>query len=222
MAQSTPERDKEFSGKLPGNDVDCWNATMHYGTISYKLPFLLNSRKEWRYTGAIHEYLECDGAFSQADTTAFEILHFGSSGARLESDKAVLEGAGAADTRNLFYLAQTYRDLGDVDAAIACYLARAELGGYDEERYWSLYQAGCLICAHRSFWDGAEVLLRAHKLRPGRAESLRALAYCAMNVADQIPYPKADRLFVEPGAYAPSGDADPVDLPDAPVGADAG
>ncbi len=199
------DADYTVEGALPEYVVeyaDCYCAMLHNGNLSYRLPFLVNARKPWEYRGAVHEALCCDEPYSTQDTDLFTVTHHGVTGGRLEDDKRLLERAGAADTRNLFYLAQTYRDLGDWQSAIACYKARAELGGYDEERYIALYQAGCLCCAHRSFDEGQELLMQAWRLRPTRAESLRALAFCAMDVADRIPFPEGDALFIEPGAYA--------------------
>src|SRR5262249_9603338 len=47
-----------------------------------------------------------------------------------------------------------------------------------------------------SFTVGARMLLEAFEQRPHRAEPLRALANSANAVADKIPYPKDDQLFV--------------------------
>ncbi len=195
------DADMTVEGVLPNGGMDCERARLHNGTISYLLPFLVNARKPWEYRGVVHEALCCDEAFTTHDTDLFAVTHHGVTGGRLEDDKRLLEAAGAADTRNLYYLAQTYRDLGDTDAAIACYKARAELAGYDEERWHALYQAGCLCCVHRSFDEGQELLMRAWRLRPTRAEPLRALATCAMHIADGVPMPD-DALFIEPLAYA--------------------
>jgi hypothetical protein len=193
------DADMTVEGELPEGDIDCWNAMLEHDGMVYRKPFLVSMDKPWEWRGVTHEALCCDEPYSSQDTDLFTVVHHGASGGRLEDDRELLE-AGPVSPRNLFYLAQTYRDLGDVHAAIAIYEARAKLGGYDEERFYSLYQAGCLLCAHVSFAQGAPLLLEAWKMRPHRAEPLRALATSAMNVADKIPFPD-DHLFIEPDAY---------------------
>ena len=59
----------------------------------------------------------------------------------------MLERALAAETdpflisRYTFYLAQSYRDCGENEKAVAAYLDRATMGHWDEEIFVSLYHA---------------------------------------------------------------------------------
>jgi hypothetical protein len=77
------------------------------------------------------------------------------------------------------------------------------MGGWDEEVYYSRYMLGCLLSDNISFAQGASELLEAWYRRPSRAESLRALARAANNVADKLDVPD-DVLFVTPSSYGPS------------------
>lgn len=45
-------------------------------------------------------------------------------------------------TRYLFYLAQSWRDAGEPDKAIAAYIRRAAMGGWEEEVFYARYQVG--------------------------------------------------------------------------------
>jgi glycosyltransferase involved in cell wall biosynthesis len=188
-------------GELPLGQADCWMAPLRFRSLTYRLPFLIDAKKPWAYKGAAHAYLTSSEPVSRENTDAFSVTHFGAGATRekLERDLALLK-TEAGDPRSLFYLAQSYRDLGQIDQAISHYRARAELGGFDEERFYSLYQAGALLCRHRSFALGAPLLLEAWEMRPTRAEPLRALAYAANGVADKLPIPD-DLLFLEPAAY---------------------
>ena len=187
-------------GTLPDGDADCYMATLGFGRLRYRLPFLVAAGKPWRYKGSTHSYLACDEPIVREDTDTFTVTHFGAGSGRdkLERDRDLL--SPEANPRSIFYLAQTYRDLGEYDKAISLYMARAALGGWQEEVFYSLYQAGALLCAHRSFAQGAPLLIEAWKLRPGRAEPLRALGYSAHGVADKLPL-STDSLFVNTAAY---------------------
>ena len=94
--------------------------------------------------------------------------------------------------------------------AIAAYKMRASLGGMQGEVYQSLYQAGMLMCEHVNFYEGAKLLMAAAEMKHNRAEALRALAGCSTSVANKIPYPENEVLFVERGAYTAKPPAPPV------------
>ncbi len=85
----------------------------------------------------------------------------------LEQDLGLLEGL--EDSRSVFYRAQTLRFLGRTDEAIGAYRERVELGGWDEELWYSQYQAAVLA-------GDVDELLMVHRLRPWRHEPLTAAA----------------------------------------------
>lgn len=64
-----------------------------------------------------------------------------------QRDAELLEKAMETETdpfriaRYTFYLAQSYRDCGETEKALAAYLSRAELGFWLEEVFISLYMA---------------------------------------------------------------------------------
>jgi tetratricopeptide (TPR) repeat protein len=113
----------------------------------------------------------------------------------------------------MFYLAQTYHSLGRYTDSIAMYTKRYEAGGWDEERWFSLYM---IAQCHQALKDPIEFeawMLRAHAFRPTRAEPLykltkyfretsqhyKAYAYCMQG--RPIPQP-GDSLFVETDVYS--------------------
>ena len=112
---------------------------------------------------------------------------------------------------SVFYLAQTHRDLGNNERSLDLYRQRVELGGWDEEVFWSHYQAG--IVEDRMGWESAtDTLAAAWDRRPTRAEPVYHLArinrlrrrhhlsWVWANVAASIPRPE-DTLFVEEWVY---------------------
>lgn len=192
-----------------------------YGELSYDRVSLVSTALPWRWVGVLHEYLEAGKPVPQPRIPGFWIA-VTPDGARsgdprkFEKDAAVLAAAlrdEPNNTRYAFYLAQSYRDAGQLELARQHYEQRATMGGWDEEVWYSLYQVARMV----ELLSGtrAEVLaayLRAHEQRPSRAEALVALAaylrgrqewntaYLFARAAKEIHLP-ADRLFVDVTAY---------------------
>ncbi len=189
----------------------------HDGGLDYAVPRLVRGDRRWWFEGSTHEYLATEGTYTHDVLAAFVVEHHGDGGHRaekLQRDRHLLERDLQRDPDNaraIFYLAQTYRDLGEDDRAIELYLRRAELGGWEEEVFYALYQAGALL-GRRDVGSGLPILLSAWQARPGRAEALhelaricrfagwheaaRAFAECGL----EIPHPR-DRLFVHQWIY---------------------
>src|SRR3954469_23321203 len=179
---------------------------------------LVRADIEWRYIGAAHEYIEADRPTSEARLDGARIVNWADGGVgrerRWRRDVELLEKDLERDPgnlRSLFYLAQTHRDLGETGRALELYERRASLGGWEEEVYYSLYQAGALRIADD--WPGAALaLMRAWESRPRRAEALYQLvrglrerdlhqaAYALARRGIRIEQPD-DILFVEPWVY---------------------
>lgn len=197
-----------LEGSLPDlAGADVWSGVVEHGPIEYQLPIVVDGGRDWRYEGVAHSFLACDGAYTQDVIPGLRVAHKGrTTVAKLERDLALLSAEHARNplhARTVFYLAQTYRDLGRIPEAIHFYRVRADMRGWDEETFYARYRLGCLLAEHVSFEKGSVELLAAWRMRPHRAEPLRALSRSAGNVADKIPYPDADRLFVHRGAYQP-------------------
>jgi glycosyltransferase involved in cell wall biosynthesis len=184
---------------------------------------LIRSALPWRYEGVVHEGLVCDAPRRAGRIEGLGIRSF-SDGARnsdpakkYQEDVRLLEAALAEDpdnARNVFYLARSYHDAGDLERAIATYERRAAMGGWGEEVFYSLHQAAALRQNLGRPWP--EVMngyLAAYQARPGRAEPLYeiaahyrkasewALAERFARAACLIPRP-ADVLSVDESVYA--------------------
>lgn len=176
--------------------------------LEWRMPLLVAADREWSYVGSAHEYLDTGPAREPLDK--WVVIHHGDGRPQRERlDVALdeLERAHAddpADARTLFYLAQTHRDLGNVEKAIGYYRLRVAVGGWDEETFYAQYRLGCLLTEHVSFHEGAAVLLEAFRMRPGRVEPLRAIASAATAIADRAPL-SSDLLFVHRDAYKAAG-----------------
>ena len=116
----------------------------------------------------------------------------------------------AEHARSVFYLAQNYFDAGDFVNARKWYARRAEMGGWAEEVYYSLYRVAAAMAHLGEPWpDVQDAYLRAWAFRPTRAEPLYQIAvhyrveqhyqlgYLFAERATAIPLPEEDILFVD-------------------------
>jgi glycosyltransferase involved in cell wall biosynthesis len=194
---------------------------MLFAGTRYDRVALVSSDLPWRWEGVLHEYLDCGERVPQPRLHGLSII-VSSDGARsadpqkFQRDAALLEAALEDEPDNpryMFYLAQSYRDAGELERAKACYARRAQLGGWDEEVWCSLHERALL--AERTRESAGEVILhflRAFENRPSRAESscelsrvlgqqgLWGSAHIYAAIAADLPAPE-DRLFVNDSYY---------------------
>ncbi|MGD1050556.1 MAG: glycosyltransferase [Solirubrobacteraceae bacterium] len=151
------------------------------GPLDFGVIRLVRGNRRWWYQGSTHEHIATDGQFTQESLAALVIHHHADGSARwdkLVRDAALLKRDLARDPRNarsVFYLAQTYRDMGQVELAIAHYRRRVELGGWDEEVFYANLIEGVLR-GEQGEEAATAVLLEAWERRSTRAEPLYELA----------------------------------------------
>ncbi|RFF29561.1 glycosyltransferase [Wenzhouxiangella sediminis] len=193
------------------------------GGNEFFLPRLLQSGHPWRFEGVLHEHLASDEPFEQAPIEGLaQVGHFDSARNRQPKRQKYLKDAEilarALETepdnaRYQFYLAQSLRDAGEDQRALAAYRKRAQMGSWDEEVYCAFYEAARALerigAAHAEI---VEAYLAAWNQRPQRAEPLvelarihrqrnqHAAAHLFARRAAATPRPD-DILFVDAGAY---------------------
>ena len=205
----------------PPLTADGYHLSCEYAGTTYARSALVASALPWRWEGVVHECLACPQPFAlrPLDGPRIVVSHDGARSRdplTYRRDAALLEESlrrRPDNTRDLFYLAQSYRDAGEIEQSRAAYLRRAALGGWAEEVWFSLYQAAML--AERVGATPAEVsadYLRAFQARPTRAEPLvelaryhrlrgeYAVAFMYASHAASLPRP-SDALFVDEAAY---------------------
>jgi tetratricopeptide (TPR) repeat protein len=154
----------------------------HEGALEYRIRRLVRGDLRWRYEGVTHEYLTADGRESQDNLDALIVEDHADGGSRhdkFERDARLLSAEMKRDptnTRTVFYLAQTMRDMGNTAEAIRLYEHRASMGGWAEEVYYSLLQAGILHADSGDLPTGMDALTRAWESRPQRLEACHELA----------------------------------------------
>lgn len=202
--------------------ADAYLVEAHYGCMSYQRKQILRSSLPWRYVGVVHEYAFCEQSQVEEPATGLR-THVHHDGARAldpktyRRDALLLESALLDEPdspRNVFYLAQSYRDAADFESAARHYQRRIELGGWREEVWYSHYQIARLLeRMARSWGDVLQAYLQAYQFEPQRAEPLYyigmhylrcgdfALARLFFDQALTIAFPSPDRLFVEKDIY---------------------
>ncbi len=200
---------------------------LHYrkpSGLTYWRTQLFRSGLGWRYEGVVHEYAACDDPFVETRLEGDYLIESRRLGARnldpqkLARDRDLLRAeveSDPDDARSVFYLAQTYFDMGDFPNAREWYARRVDLGGWDEEVYFAMFRLAVVMLQLRVAWpEVQEAYLQAWEFRPIRAEPLYAIAcryrsvrqyrlgYLFAERAAQIPFPDKDNLFVRTDVYA--------------------
>ena len=210
--------DKDFKYAL--SDKNTGYLIKYTGDLDYKVIKLVSGNVRWEYIGVTHEYIDTKESMDKVYFDSISIDHklTGSSRSdKFSRDIAMLTKAlkdDPANVRNCFYLAQSYKDIGENEKAIQWYTKRVELGGWDEEVYYSLYSIG--LCRESAGYDFDSVVvfdyLRAFNFRRSRLEALYhivkyyrtteqyTLAFSYAMMGWKTPYPD-DILFVAKGIH---------------------
>jgi len=181
----------------------------------------------WKYIGILHEYAHCekqpliqekiDGDYfleartiGHRNTTVTPVEKY-SKDAELLAEALKTE---PENTRYQFYLAQSYFDSQQWEKAIEAYYKRVEMGGWEEECYYSLFRVALIYMVQEREWPMIQQkLLDAYDYRPCRAEPLHLIArslrmmgrhraaYLFAKEAAQIPFPHQDILFIDTNVY---------------------
>jgi len=181
----------------------------------------------WKYTGILHEYANCDKQPIHQEKIEgnyhLEARTLGNRNVNITQvekytkDAEMLLQALETDPTNSryqFYLAQSYFDSQQWDKATEAYYKRVEMGGWEEECYYSLFRIALCEISKNSDWSLVQQkFLDSYDYRPCRAEPLHAIArflrmngrpraaYLFAKEAAQLPYPQQDILFIDTNVY---------------------
>lgn len=184
--------------------------------LSYYNTRLIQRDLAAEYVGVTHEYVSANARQSRLETIHFIDHANGANRAdKFERDIRLLSDDLIRDPNNprsLFYLAQSYKDLGDHDRAIEFYRKRIDAGGWDQEVWYARYMVAICYLRKGDEANFVTASFEAYNGRPSRAEPLLQLAAhfrqkglndaaAAICELGMIIPPTSDTLFVEPDAY---------------------
>jgi len=215
--------------KLPPNtEADSFALRIKRGSFFWWRNQIFKLDCKWQYKGVLHEYAACEKPNPRVMKLEgdYNICARTMGGARnlnidpiekYSRDAIVLEEALKEDptsTRDQFYLAQSYFDSQQWDKSDAAYRKRVEMGGWEEEVFYSLYRIAMIAAiTNKTFGEIKEKFLMAWNYRPIRAEPLYQiakmyrmvnqprLAYLYAKMAKDMPYPHFDILFIDEDVY---------------------
>jgi glycosyltransferase involved in cell wall biosynthesis len=225
------DADDSLTGDLilpQGTDVDAYTLQFTRGEFSWWRTQIFKNNRDWRYVGVLHEYPDSDpkpyrieklhgNYFIDARTEGARNIGV-SPIEKYSKDAEALEKAIAEDPTNVryqFYLAQSYFDSQQWEKALNAYKRRAEMGGWEEEIFFSLYRVAiCKVFLQHPWSEIYDAFMMSYEARPTRAEPLYQLArlhrmhnrpkaaYVYAKMALEIPRPMEDTLFIEEIPYA--------------------
>jgi len=183
---------------------------------------------KWEYKGVLHEYpapqkenpvlVKIEGKYN-INARTLGARNVGITPVeKYKRDAEVLEKALVDEpdnTRYQFYLAQSYFDSQQWEKSMDAYKKRAEMGGWSEEIYYSLYRVAiCRAMLDRPWPEIQASFMDAYNYRPIRAEPLvhiaqvlrqkynqPAAAFVYARQAAEIPRPQGEILFVPDAIY---------------------
>ena len=225
------DADDYIEGELilpPTTEVDSYALRIKRGSFFWWRNQVFKLDAKWEYKGVLHEYAACEkqnpriqkleGNYNICARTMGGARNVGISPIEKYSrDAVILEEAMKEDptnTRHQFYLAQSYFDSQQWDKSAAAYQKRVEMGGWEEEVFYSLYRIAMIAAiTNKPFGEIKERFLMAWNYRPIRAEPLYQiakmyrlinqprLAYLYAKMAKDMPYPHFDILFIDEDVY---------------------
>jgi glycosyltransferase involved in cell wall biosynthesis len=183
---------------------------------------------KWEYRGVLHEYpapqkenpllVKIEGKYN-INARTLGARNVGITPVeKYKRDAEVLEKAlvdEPENTRYQFYLAQSYFDSQQWEKSMDAYKKRAEMGGWPEEIYYSLYRVAiCRAMMDRPWPEIQASFMDAYNYRPIRAEPLvhiaqvlrqkynqPAAAFVYARQAAEMPLPQGEILFVPDAIY---------------------
>lgn len=199
--------------------LDGYSIHQRGGTLIYSNTRFVKTGCGTKCIGPTHEYYSFPEGTKTAHLSTIWIEDIGDGGCKNDKftrDIKLLSTALEIEPNNCryhFYLAQSYKDIGDIENSLKHYTRRIELGGWVEEIFYSWLQIGHLWLKKGEKAKAVEAWFDAYNCHPIRSESLYEIcklwrseskhtsAFLIYQIGSKIPYPKDDVLFIQSDVY---------------------
>ena len=206
----------EIKNKL---DLDGYMIMQKNGDLKYFNTRIIKTGIGVTCVSPTHEYYDFPKDAKQVKMDCLFIDDIGDGGSKADKftrDIRLLKEGLEEDPKNgryHFYIANSYKNIGQFEEAIKWYKKRVEIGGWIEEVFYSLFETGNAYSDLRDYEKAIYYWLEAWNRHPRRSESLyeivkyyrihskHHLAQHFCLVGKSIPYPKDDVLFIKHSVY---------------------
>jgi len=202
---------------------DSYHIYQGSSTYYYKNTRIVRNHMGFRYWGVTHEYVDApkNATQSKLERDIVFIKDIGDGGSKqdkfLRDVRLLLKGLEEQpnNDRYTFYLANSYKDAGQYEAAIEYYRKRIEIGGWIEEVWYSHYNIGKCWKELKQMEKAICAWMDAYQAWPNRIENLyeiiqhyryigkNQIAYMFYMIADRMRknHPERDYLFMQRDIY---------------------
>lgn len=198
---------------------DSYTLIQKSGTLSYENTRLIKLNCDAKCVGPTHEYYSMPSGSSSDKLETLWIIDIGDGGSKGDKfvrDIRLLKKANKDEPNNeryCFYLANSYFDYNKKDYAIPYYKKRIEMGGWNEEVFYSYLRLGmCYMALEQpemaicSWMDGynhhptrSESIYEICKYYREKGKHNAGMLFC--NIGMKIAYPNNDKLFIHDDVY---------------------
>jgi len=172
---------------------------LYQGSLNchYKNVRIVKKNPDYKYIGATHEYFDLCNTF-HIHTISDDLLFIkdvgdgGSKTNKFQRDIRLLINALNEEPNNsryVFYLANSYKDCGELDKAIKCYLKRIEMGGWIQEVWCSYYYIGLCYNTQNDYKNALWYWLKGFEVFDKRIENLyQIVKYYRISSQHELAY----------------------------------
>jgi len=162
------------------NSGQSFNILQGNDSFYYQNLRIIKNNGLYSYAGVTHEYINTPSnnitiSLSKKDIFIRDIGDGGSKSDKFERDIRLLLDGIKEDPNNgryYFYLGNSYHDSGKYEEAISAYKKRIEIGGWQEEIWYSYYRIGTSYKNLNKFADALYYWLEGYDYYPNRLEGI--------------------------------------------------
>jgi glycosyltransferase involved in cell wall biosynthesis len=185
---------RNFRRALGTNNCIAYHLFQGSDAFYYKNVRIIKNIAGFSYWGVTHEFLQTppDTVIKQLDKSLLFVDDIGDGGAKgdkFQRDIRLLSQGleeNPGNDRYTFYLANSYFNTGQHEKAIEYYKQRIEMGGWNQEIWFSYYSIGKSYNALGDFAQALHYWLCGYQCLPCRVENLYQIIHYYRNKGDNV------------------------------------